>query len=165
MGSDKLQTLDVKSYLIQNGINFELFEHNAVFTCDEGKAENIGAKGIEVKNLFLKDQKSRRFYLLVAPANLAVNLKALGFMLKENLKFANEENLRTILGLSPGSVSPFGLFNDHENVVKLILRKSVGESEFVQFHPNLNTQTMDLVQSEFRKCLPLFGNKFDFIDF
>ncbi|WP_419536529.1 YbaK/EbsC family protein [Endozoicomonas sp.] len=165
MCSDKLQTVDVKSYLIEQGIHFELFEHKAVFTCDEAKAEHIGAKGIEVKNLFLKDQKSRRFYLVVAPANVAVNLKELGLMLGEKLKFANEENLTTILGLSPGSVSPFGLLNDHENAVTLLLHNSVGDSEFVQFHPNLNTQTLDLAQPEFRKCLPLFGNKFEFIEF
>lgn len=165
MDVNKQTPIEVKDYLLNNAIAFKAFEHKPVFTCEEAKQEQIGAKGIEVKNLFLKDKKSRRFYLIVAPEELAIDLKSLGLLLDEKLKFANEANLLEILGLTPGAVSPFGLLNDHQNQVKLILHRSVGESDYVQFHPNLNTQTLELTQGEFAKCLSLFGNEFEYLEF
>ncbi len=165
MDSKRPPTLDVKRYLLDHNIDFTCFKHSPVLTCDEASAANIGAKGMEVKNLFLKDAKSRRFYLIIAPATLAINLKQLGILLEEKLKFANESNLHDILGLASGAVSPFGLLNDHNNTVTLILHASIGDSPYVQFHPNINTQTLDFTQSEFRKCLPLFGNNYAFLDF
>ncbi|WP_394240967.1 YbaK/EbsC family protein [Vibrio astriarenae] len=165
MNLNEHSPIEVKDYLLSNSIGFIAFEHKAVFTCEEAKAEKIGAKGIEVKNLFLKDKKSRRFYLIVAPEELVIDLKSLGLLLYEKLKFANETDLIEILGLTPGAVSPFGLLNDHQNQVKLILHKSVGESDYVQFHPNINTQTLELTQGEFGKCLTLFGNEFEYLEF
>lgn len=157
--------VNVIEYLKDNNINFKLFEHPAVFTCEEAEKYTKDVKGIHLKNLFLKDRKSKRFYLVIMPHNKRLDMKHLSEVLEDNLKFANEDNLKDILNLNPGSVSVFGLLNDKENQVKLIIHKDVVESEYVSFHPNINTQTLEIQQKEFEIYLKIVGNEFEILEF
>ena len=77
------------------------------------------------------------------------------------MKFANINNLKEILELEPGSVSPFGLINDKENITKLLIDKEVWDSDWVSFHPNINTETLELKGEDFRKFAENCGNLFE----
>lgn len=154
--------IDVKHYLTEQGIPFKLFEHSPVFTCEEAKQHHIykNIRGVHSKNLFLKDKKSRRFYLLIIPENKKADIDTVGTLVNNKLKFANEDDLKRILCLTPGSVSPFGLVNDTEHIVEVLIDKEIWESEYVSFHPNVNTETLELTQSDFHKYIGLVGNAY-----
>lgn len=152
--------MDIKEYLSREGIKFRLFTHPPVYTtCGEAGKFYKGIRGVRSKNLFLKDEKSRRFYLAIIPEDRKLDLKALGASIGDRLKFGNERELKEILGLSPGSVSPFGLLNDREQRVELLIDKGVWESEFVSFHPNVNTETLEVPGEGFRKYVGLLRNR------
>lgn len=80
-------------------------------------------------------------------------------MLNDKIKFANENDLKEILDLETGTVSPFGLINDKERKVVLVIDKEVLENNFVSFHPNINTSTLELSSENFRKYLDSLDNK------
>lgn len=152
----------VKKYLTERSIQFKLFEHPAVFTCEEAKKHHIynNIRGVHSKNLFLKDKKSRRFYLLIIPEDKKANMDDIGLLVNDKLKFANEVDLKELLGLTPGSVSPFGLINDKEHKVEILIDKEIWESEYVSFHPNINTETLELSKDDFHKYITTLGNKY-----
>ncbi len=153
--------MDIKQYLKNLNIEFRTFSHAPVFTCEQARKERIyeNIKGIHCKNLFLKDRKSRKFYLVVMPENKPLNIEELGNLLGHKLKFANEDNLKQLLELTPGSVSPFGLINDKENKVCVVIDKKVWNSEYVSFHPNINTETLELKGEDFQKYIKSLNNK------
>ncbi len=154
--------VDVKEYLTGRGIRFKVFEHPAVFTCEEAKQHHVykNIRGVHSKNLFLKDKKSRRFYFLIIPEDKKANMDDIGVIVNDKLKFANEVDLQKILHLTPGSVSPFGLINDEEHKVEVLIDKEVWESEYVSFHPNINTGTLELNRDDFHKYIETTGNKY-----
>ena len=80
-------------------------------------------------------------------------------IVNDKIKFANENDLKEILSLSSGAVSPFGLINDKEGKVKVIIDKEVGESDFVSFHPNINTETLELSREDFHKYIKSLKNE------
>ncbi len=153
--------MDPKTYLEDIGVSFKEYTHGAVFTCEEARQERIymELKGIKSKNLFLKDRKSRRFYLIVLPEDKPMNIKEMEERLGEKLKFANPDNLKEILGITPGSVSPFGLINDAEHKVSVLIDKEVWDADYVSFHPNINTATLELKGEDFRKYINSLENK------
>lgn len=152
--------MDVKTYLDEREIGFKSVTHPAVYTIEEAEKCYIDLKGVHAKNLFLKDRKSRRFYLVIIPANQKADMEALGKQLNDILKFANPDDLMKLLGLTPGAVSPFGLLNDKNHVVKLVIDKRIWESEEVGFHPNVNTETLKLNHEDFHKYVKSLANAF-----
>ena len=153
---------DVKQYLFEQGIQFQVFQHAPVFTCEEAKEHSIyqNIRGVHSKNLFLKDKKSKRFFLLIVPEHIKVNMDEVGLLVSERIKFANVMDLQEILHLTPGSVSPFGLLNDKEHKVEVLINTEVWESEYVSFHPNINTETLELAKDDFHKYIKIIGNEY-----
>jgi len=151
--------MEIKKYLKELGIKFKEFNHPAVFTCEEADKYNKEIKGIHSKNLFIKDRKSKIFYLLIMPAEKKLYMKELETILKDKVKFANEKNLKNILNLTAGAVSPFGLINDKSNIVKIIIDKEIWNSDFVSFHPNINTETLELIKEDFHKYIKSLKNE------
>jgi len=149
---------NIKKYLKGLKINFKTYSHPAVYTCEEAEQHNKNIKGIHSKNLFIKDKKSKKFYLIILPANKNLDMAELGEILNDKIKFANENDLREILDLSAGSVSPFGLINDTENKVQIVIDKEVWNSDFVSFHPNINTETLELTREDFHKYIKSLKN-------
>ena len=92
-----------------------------------------------------------------------MDIKEFGSRLNEKLKFANENNLKEILGLTPGSVSPFGLINDKEHITKVLIDQDIWDSDIVSFHPNINTETLELNGKDFQKFIKTIGNTFELI--
>ena len=90
-------------------------------------------------------------------------MKELDNMLNDKVKFANEEDLKNILNLTAGAVSPFGLINDEKKIVKIIIDKEVWNSDFVSFHPNINTETFELTKEDFHKYIKSLKNELKII--
>jgi len=156
-----MKKMEIKEYLKNKGITFKEVTHQAVYTVEESKKLNIHdeLKGIHSKNLFLKNRKGNKFYLIILPENKKLDLELFENKLNEKLKFANEEELKEILGLTRGAVTPFGLINDAESKVNIIIDKEILESDYVNFHPNVNTATLNLSKKDFQKYLSSLKNE------
>lgn len=155
----------VKEFLAMHNIEYVLHEHPAVYTCEEAEKYRGKISGIACKNLFLRNKKGNRYFLLIAPAEKRVDLKTVAKTTGESkLTFASSGSLQEILGLTPGSVSPFGLINDREKKVELLIDQEVYNADTVSFHPNVNIATLDLSQNMFRKFLDVLGYKANTLD-
>jgi len=151
--------MDIKKYLKENEINFRTYEHPAVYTCEEAEKYSKKIRGFHSKNLFLKNKKSITFYLVIVPAKKKTDLKKLSEITEDKLTFANEKDLKQKLKLSTGAVSPFGLINDEKGEIILIIAKEVWDSDYVSFHPNINTETLELSKQNFHKYINSLKNK------
>lgn len=155
----------IKSFLEKNSIKYVLHKHLAVYTCEEAEIHTGNIPGISSKNLFLKQRKKENYFLVILPAYKRMEIKKFGELVNvKNLTFANETELKDILGLTPGSVSPFGLLNDINHVVKLYIHKDIWESDIVSFHPNINTESVELNKENFHKLIGLLNKDIIIID-
>ena len=151
--------MNIKKYLQEKEIKFKTYEHPAVYTCEEAEKYNKNMKGIHSKNLFLKNKKSTKFYLIIVPAEKKTDLKELSRIVDDKLTFANEKDLKEKLKLLTGAVSPFGLINDESGEVNLLVDQEVWNSDYVSFHPNINTETLELSRQDFHKYVMSLKNK------
>lgn len=149
-----------EEFLKQNGVEYILHEHPAVFTCEDAEEHCKDIPGLACKNLVLKDKKSGRYFLLILPAAKRMDLKKFSQMVEQkNITFASADVLREKLGVEPGSVSPFGLINDTEKVMEVYVDSEVYNAPIVGFHPNRNTATLELSHEMFGKFLELLEQK------
>lgn len=151
--------MEIKDYLANLKIEFKTYIHPPLYTCEQAEEYNKEIKGIHSKNLFLKGKKSNNLYLIIIPAQEKLDIKKFETLLNEKLTFANENELKNILNLTPGAVSPFGIINDKNNKVTLIISEKVWNSNFVSFHPNINTETLELKGLDFQKYINSLKNK------
>jgi len=141
------------------GIAYVRHEHPPVATVEEAEKHWGGLKGTHCKNLFLRNYKGNRHYLVIAPVTRGVDLRRLNAALGEDrLSFASPERLRRWLGLEPGSVSPFGLLNDETREVRVVCDEALRGSRALGFHPNVNTATLEISLDDFEKFLASRGN-------
>lgn len=151
---------DIYAVLDTLKISYARHDHEAAFTVEQAERIYGQLEGGKTKNLFLRNKKGKRHYLLVAEQHQTVDLKALRAELGESsLSFASPERLMKYLGLTPGSVSPFGLINDAEQEVVVLLDKSLLNLDFLNFHPNINTATLSVSQADFQRFLAHCGNE------
>jgi Ala-tRNA(Pro) deacylase len=128
-------------------------EHPAVFRVGEGEAVKAGLPGGHTKNLFLKDAKGQ-LWLVSALQDARIDLKALPRAIgAAKLSFGRAELLGEALGVTPGSVTAFGLINDPEHRVRFVLDADLAASDPVNFHPLENTATTAISQADFRRFL------------
>lgn len=141
------------------GIPYVRHEHPPVFTVEDADKYWTALRGTHCKNLFLRNKKGNRHYLVIAPTSRAVDLRGLNQTLHEDrLSFGSPERLMRCLGLEPGSVSPFGLINDAAKEVRVVVDEELRTSGFLGFHPNTNTVTLDVSFADFEKFLAWCGN-------
>lgn len=155
----------VLEYLKNNNIDFDLHRHPPVNTVAEAEAHWKDIKGMHCKNLFFRNNKGKRHYLLVLESHKIVDIKAINSILNERLSFASAERLQKYLGLKPGSVSAFGLINDSEKEVNLILDQDIKEADYINFHPNINTSTLTISGADFFRFLEIEKRDYSFISF
>ena len=140
---DMSQKQMVYDKLTDMGIPYHTVEHSAVFTVEEMRPLDFPPKTKIAKDLFLRDAKGKRHFLIVADADQEVDLKRLEQVLNcTRLSFASEERLHKYLGLAKGAVSPFGLINDTDHQVEFYLDQRLREAEAIGIHPNDNTATV-----------------------
>ena len=141
------------------GIAFERHEHPAVATVADAEAHWQGIHAAHCKNLFLRNQKGDRHYLVIVSHSKRVDLRQLADQIGDGkLSFASPERLMKCLGLTPGSVSPFGLLNDTDHRVRVLLDSDLQRAERISFHPNDNTATVVLHFGDFERFLRHAGH-------
>ena len=134
---------------IKENIKFKITSHPAFFTVKESKSFKQNIEGAHTKNLFLKNKKNK-FFLLSCKDDTIIDLKKLKKnSLFGNISFASESNLKNYLNLTPGSVNPFGLLFDLNNIVNFYLDIKLLKYDVVNFHPMINTSTVSLNTSDF----------------
>lgn len=151
--------------LKSNGINFEVTEHKAVYNMEELSQIDIPYPECDAKNLFVRDDKKRNYYLITVKGDKRVDLKNFR---RENqtrpLSFASENDLLNILGLTPGSVTPLGILNDKENRVKVFLDKDFCEAPgLIGVRPNDNTATVWINVNDLLKIIKEHGNEIEVV--
>lgn len=146
-------------------IEYIRYEHKAVYTIEEANQLDINIPGQQCKNLFLRNRKGDIHYLVILHEEKQADLKFLSHQIgSTSLSFASEERLFKYLGLKPGSVTPFGLINDsNKEVIVLIDRELVG-AEKINFHPNVNTATISVSYKDFEKFIEWNGNKINYVN-
>ena len=152
---------EIYAFLAENGVWHEITEHKAVFNMAELAEVEIPHPEGDAKNLFLRDDKKRGYYLLTVRGDKRVDLKqfrrAHGL---QPLSFASEEELTALLGLFPGAVTPLGLLNDAQHSVKLFLdAELLAPPGLVGVHPNDNTATVWLKTEDLLRILREHGSE------
>ncbi len=153
---DLLQALSIKT---------EKFDHEPLHTIEQAKAIGNAVPGEWCKNLFLKDSK-KGLWLVTACADTNINLKNLSKALQApELRFANEELLMRSLGVMPGSVSTFGIINDHDHSVNVVLDKKLFNHKEIALHPLENTSTLLITPDDLMVFIQKCANPFRVLDF
>jgi Ala-tRNA(Pro) deacylase len=148
----------IYQYLKAHDVAFEVNEHKAVFNMGELSSVSLAYPEWDAKNLFLRDDNKRHYYLISVKGDKRVDLKAFRKQYGlRRLSFASEHDLLTILGLTPGSVTPLGLLNDADCKVHFYL-----DAEFlgniIGVHPNENTATVWLSADKLVALIKAHGN-------
>ena len=157
---------DIYQELARLEIQFEKHEHPPVFTVEEADVQYADLKGARTKNLFLRNKKGDRHYLLVVESHRRVDLKEIRLLLEESsLSFGSPERLEKFLGLTPGSVSPFGIINDRDCAVVVVVDDGLLRHGYQNFHPNINTATLTLTTRDFQKFLETSGHEVRYLEF
>jgi Ala-tRNA(Pro) deacylase len=142
------------------GIACTRHEHPPAATVEEAEPHWAGIAATHCKNLFLRNQKGDRHYLVVLEASKKADLRKVADQIGDGkLSFASAERLMKHLGLTPGSVSPFGLINDHVHAVRVVLDRDLKAAERLSFHPNINTVTYTIASADFARFLDACGNR------
>jgi Ala-tRNA(Pro) deacylase len=153
-------------YMILDDLNIEYSyrEHPPVATIEEAKKYWKNLDSGRCKNIFLRNHKGNKHYLVILEHTRTLVMKDLEQRLKQGkLSFASEKRLNKYLGLSPGSVSPFGIINDKEHHVHLFIDEKLQEFEKLSFHPNINTASLVIKRSDLVQFIEHHGNSYEFI--
>ena len=145
-------------YLKEHNVTFEITEHGAVFTMEELESVELPYPEADAKNLFVRDDKRRNYYLITVKGDKRVDLK--DFRREHELRpltFASADELMEILKLHPGAVTPLGLLNDDDRKVKLFLDETFGTGP-IGIHPNDNTATIWLQTADLERIIKEHGN-------
>ena len=154
----------VFDWLTEHNINYSWYEHPEAPTIEIARRYWHADGSKHCKNLFFRNHKGNRHYLVVFDCDKSMAIHDLEHLLHQGkLSFASPERMERWLGLQPGSVSPFGLINDPENHVHLFLDESLREQSSLSFHPNDNRATVVIDRAEFEKYLSLVGNTYEYV--
>jgi Ala-tRNA(Pro) deacylase len=155
----------VYAFLGVLGIPYERHEHPPAFTVEQALEHWAGIESTHCKNLFLRNKKGDRHYLAVAEQSTPIDIGALAACVGGGrLSFASAERLAAHLGLTPGAVSPFGLINDRQRAVRVLLDAGLRTASRVSFHPNVNTATLVLARADFERFLAACGNQVQYFE-
>ena len=146
------------------GISYVRYEHPPVATAESAEAHWTGIDATHCKNLFLRNQKGTRHYIVILPYLKRADLRAVAEQIGDGkLSFGSPERLMAHLGVTPGSVSPFGLIHDADHSVGVVLDRDVERSVRISFHPNINTATITLAFDDFLRFLKACGNPVQYV--
>jgi Ala-tRNA(Pro) deacylase len=150
---------ELKLWLENHSIEYILHEHEAVFTVPEAIIHCGHIPGTHCKNLFLINKKKDQFYLVTISHEKRLDLKQFRKMIgAPKVRFAGLVDLKSILGLTAGSVSPLGLINDINNKTIFMVDEEVWNAEEICCHPNINTETLQIPNKDFQKLIKATKN-------
>jgi len=145
------------------GVETSTVDHTAVFTVEEAKAARGNLTGAHSKNLFLKDKK-KQLWLVVCLEDRVINMKDLRHKIGAgNLSFGQPDLLVEVLGVEPGSVTPFALINDDDVRVRVVLDEEMMSSEMLNFHPLINTRTTQIAPGDLLTFIRSCGHAPDIV--
>ena len=146
--------MELESFLHEHGVVAVCHAHPHVMTVAESELLVPQLPGAKTKNLFLRDKKGLRHFLVTVPHDRTVDLAALGTVLGAGrLGFASPERLMQYLGITPGSVSLLALFNDRNGAVEFVVDRALWEAPAVQAHPLVNDATMVIAHCDLERFL------------
>jgi Ala-tRNA(Pro) deacylase len=142
------------------GIKTTTIEHVAVFTVAESKSLKRDIDGGHAKNLFLKDKKDNLF-LVVAEHDAAIDLKTIHEKIggQGRVTFAKPDLMLELLGVTPGSVTPFGLINDPDARIKVVLDAPMMQHRILNYHPLENTATTSIAADDLITFIKATGHE------
>jgi len=151
--------LDIYALLRDHGIDYRRYDHAPVFTCDEAERAVPDSAAAHTKNLFLRDKKGVRHWLLVTLCEKAVDLKQVaGRIGADRLSLGSPDRLAKYLGVTPGAVTVLALANDPAHAVGLVVDDDVWAAEAIRAHPLVNTTTLVISQADLRRFLEHTGH-------
>ena len=158
---------EIYEFIKAKNIWCEITEHEAVYNMEELSNLELPYPEYDAKNLFVRDDKKKNYYLITVIGDKRVNLKE--FRAKHNtrnLSFASENDLGEILNLIPGAVTPLGLLNDKELKVHFYIDKDFMNNEhIIGIHPNDNTATIWLKVEDLIDIIKENGNQVNVVEF
>lgn len=144
--------MDIFKFLEDLDVSYQKFDHAAVYTCDEANSLNPDITGARTKNLFLRDRKGQRHFLVVASDGKSIDFKELSESLDvKQLSFGSTERLKKYLQTTAGSVSILDIVNDPNNLVELVIDQAIWDSSTLQCHPLINTSTLVIELDDIKK--------------
>lgn len=166
MLNDTEKRQEVLDHLKELQIDFQIHEHPPLPTIEIAREYWKDIPGVtHCKNLFFRNHKGNRHYLVVLHCDQLMDIHQMEKVLRQGkISFASPERMEKYLGLSPGSVSPFGLIHDKERQVKLFIDKNLQNTEYVSFHPNENTASLVLKTRDLIRFLDHWGGEYEFIE-
>jgi Ala-tRNA(Pro) deacylase len=150
---------DLMAMFADLGLETTTFDHPPVFTVAESKDIKAKIPGGHTKNLFVKDKKDNVF-LIVAEGDAAIDLKRVHEKIgaQGRVSFGKPELLLELMGLTPGSVTPFGVINDTGGRIKVVLDAAMMEHEVLNYHPLLNDATTSIKREDLVRFLKATGH-------
>jgi Ala-tRNA(Pro) deacylase len=141
-------------YLDERGLVYDAHRHPPVFTSEEADKYRADFTGVACKNLFLRNKKATRYFLVTIPTTVRFDIDAFTQSVGEkHLSFASPERLLAYLGVTPGSVSPMCLINDPDHRVEFFVHPDVYDARQVSMHPNDNTMSLWVSRDTFHAFL------------
>ncbi len=159
--------MDMYQFLADQQIEYTRYDHPPVFTCDEATrlCPEMPKYAAKTKNLFLRDKKGARHFLVTVEEQKRVDMKALGAVLGVNkLSFASPKRLEKYLGLTPGAVTLLGVLNDTAHEVTVIVDAEVWNARAIRCHPLVNTSTLIIAKEHIARFLDATGHPAQVID-
>ncbi len=157
--------MELEAFLALHGIETDRVEHPAVMTVEESERLVPPLPGAKTKNLFLRDRKGARHFLVTVAHDHPVDLDALGTELGAGrLGFASSERLLKHLGVTPGSVSLLALVNDAAHAVEFVIDRRLWDAGAVHAHPLVNHATMVIPHAQLERFLEATGHAARILD-
>ncbi|MCX4027038.1 prolyl-tRNA synthetase associated domain-containing protein [Endozoicomonas sp. SM1973] len=151
-------------FLSTHNISFEQYEHPPLYTCEDANQLASHIPGAKTKNLFLRDRKGKRHFLVVVNDHKVIDLSNLSVLLETSkLSFASADRLKQYLGIEPGAVSLLSLINDQNQSVELLIDKDVWACPTMQCHPLVNTSTLVIPMHAVEKFIRATGHELQLI--
>ena len=146
--------------LDRSNLSYDIVEHEPVFTIEDALAATPEIGGIKTKNVFLRDAKGVRHFLVIVPHDVRLDLSNLARTLgASKLSMGSPDRLQRHLAVSPGAVSVLALINDRDRAVELVVDQRVWRADKVQAHPLRNTATIAMDHSSLAGFLALTGHE------
>jgi len=156
---------DIYQFLADHHIEYEQCDHPPVFTVEDVHRYVPPLPAAKTKNLFLRDGRGRRHFLVVVEGDKRIDLKALpGLLDCSRLRFGSPERLKKYLAVDPGSVTLLAIVNDLNKDVEVIIDDALWKSDAFQFHPLVNTSTLVISRENIKRFLDKTGHQFKIID-
>jgi Ala-tRNA(Pro) deacylase len=148
------------AFLDRLGIRHSTVEHPPLFTVEQSQALRGEIPGGHTKNLFLKDKKDAIF-LVVALESAVIDLKGLHRLLGASgrFSFGSADLMRELVGVEPGSVTPFGVINDKASRITVVLDEPMMAHDILNYHPLVNTRTTAIARDDLVKFLRATGHE------